>query len=75
MEENECKMCMLAELRSLVERLGSSKTDEEAEKIQDMATELMSTCRLKNKDDQEKKWQEIRPELEKLKELRPSASE
>jgi hypothetical protein len=75
MKENECKMCMLSELRSLVERLGSSKTDEEAEKIQNMATELMSTCRLKNSDDQEKKWQEIRPRLDKLKELRPSASE
>jgi hypothetical protein len=35
----------------------------------------MSTCRLKNSDDQEKKWQEIRPRLDKLKELRPSASE
>jgi hypothetical protein len=75
MKENECKMCMLAELRSLVERLGSSKTDEEAEKIQNMATELMTTCRLKNTTTQEKKWQEIRPRLEKLKELRPSASE
>ena len=67
MDANECTACMLAELKVLVEKLGSSKTDEEAEEIQGLANELMGACRIKDDQIQNKTWTEIKPKLEKFK--------
>jgi hypothetical protein len=71
-DASECNARMLAELKVLVERLGSSKTDEEAEEIQTLATELMGACRIKDGDIKNRTCNDIKPKLDRLK--NPAAS-
>ena len=66
MDGKECQACMLAELKVLVEKLGSSKTDEEAEKMQKAANDLMSTCRISDDKLKIRKWNEIKPQLDDM---------
>jgi len=60
---DECTCQMLSELKVLVEKLGSSKTEDEGLAIQSLAVEVMDACRIHDPEQKKAAWKAIKPKL------------
>jgi hypothetical protein len=65
MAEDDCTCQMVSELKVLVEKLGSSKTEEQGETLQALAVEVMDVCRIRDPLQKQAAWKALRPKLAK----------
>jgi hypothetical protein len=63
MADDECSCQMLAELKVLVDKLTSSKTEAEGLAIQNLAVEVMDACRIRDPEQKKAAWKAIKPKL------------
>lgn len=63
MDNEACNACMLLELKAVVEKLASAKTDEEAEAIQKLALELIEACQCQDNVAKTAKWAHLKSRL------------
>ncbi len=65
MDNEACNACMLVELRALVEKLASAKTDSDAEATQKLAVELIEACQCQDNAAKTAKWDNLKNRLPK----------
>jgi len=63
---DECTCQMLSELKILVEKLGSSKTEDQGLAIQNLAVEVMDACRIPDPERKKAAWKALKPKLAKV---------
>lgn len=60
---DECTCQMLAELKVLVEKLASSKTEEQGLTLQALADDVIETCRIPDPEAKKAAWKALKPKL------------
>jgi hypothetical protein len=65
MDNESCNACMMVELKALIEKLGSSKTDEETEETQKLAVGLVEACQCPDNATKRARWDELKKRLPK----------